>query len=85
MTQLLIILAGLYGALGVGFAAAAAHSGAADTFGPASQMLLVHAPALLALGLYGRATGALSWPLRLGAFGIALGAGLFALALVMRH
>ena len=43
---------GLAGALGVALSAAEAHTGGAFT-GIAARMLLVHAPALLAIGLFG--------------------------------
>lgn len=85
MPQFLIVFAGLYGALGVAFAAIAAHGGAATTLGSASQMLLFHAPALLAIGLYGRATGQLSFSLQAGGLALLLGAGLFAADLASRH
>lgn len=85
MPQFFIIFAGLYGALGVAFAAIAAHGNAATTLGSASQMLLFHAPALLALGLYGRATGQLTIPLQGGGLVLLLGAGLFAADLASRH
>lgn len=84
MAQLFVIFAGLYGALGVAFAAIAAHGGAATTLGSASQMLLFHAPALLALGLYMRTVNA-GLVLPAGGGAILLGAGLFAADLAMRH
>ncbi|BCJ91705.1 membrane protein [Terrihabitans soli] len=84
MSQLFIIFAGLFGALGVGFAAAAAHGGGGATLGPASQMLLFHAPALLALGLYGRASNP-GLVLQAGGGAILLGVALFAGDLVSRH
>ncbi len=48
-----ILIAGLFGAAGVGLSAAAAHRGGGN-LGTAAQMLLFHAPALLALGLAAR-------------------------------
>lgn len=78
-TQLFIILAGLAGACGVGLAAYAAHLGGGN-LQTASQMLLFHAPALLALA-------ALS-PSRfrsLGAWVMVLGLVLFCGDLVMRE
>lgn len=84
MSQLFVIIAGLYGALGVAFAAVAAHGAAATTLGSASQMLLFHAPALLALGLYGRVAG--SGPvLQAGGIAMLLGVALFAGDLASRH
>ena len=85
MSQLFIVVAGLFGALGVAFAAVAAHGAAAATLGSASQMLLFHAPALLALGLYGRATGNPGLTLQAGGMVIVLGCALFAGDLAMRH
>ena len=85
MNQLFVVLAGLYGALGVGLAAAGSHGAAAATLGTAAQMLLFHAPALLALGLYGQATGRSGLVLQSGGLVLALGAALFAADLVMRH
>ena len=85
MSQFFIMLAGAFGALGVALAAGAGHGGGADVLGPASQMLLFHAPVLLALGLYGRATGDLPRGLVWGGAVLALGAALFAGALAGRH
>jgi uncharacterized membrane protein YgdD (TMEM256/DUF423 family) len=85
MSQFLIILAGACGAIGVALAAASAHGGDAAALGPASQMLLVHAPALLALGLYGRASGHLPRGFAWGGAALALGAALFAGAVAGRH
>lgn len=47
------LAAGLMGAAGVGLAAAATHAGAPELLNPASNMLLFHAAALLALALGG--------------------------------
>ena len=47
-TRLTIVSASLMGAAGVALAAAAAHGGDAARLGPASSMLLFHAPAVLA-------------------------------------
>lgn len=52
MRPLLLILSGLFGACGVGLAAAAAHvSGASNLLAPASSIALAHAPAVLVLYL----------------------------------
>jgi uncharacterized membrane protein YgdD (TMEM256/DUF423 family) len=81
----LIVVAGLMGAAGVALAAMAAHQGDAARLGPASSMLLFHAPALLAAvllcerGLVGRIPGLVA------AFGFAAGAMLFAGDLALRH
>jgi uncharacterized membrane protein YgdD (TMEM256/DUF423 family) len=84
MAEVFVIFAGLYGALGVAFAAMASHGGAPTTLGSASQMLLFHAPALLALGLYSRTVN-VGYVLPAGGGAILLGAGLFAADLAMRH
>jgi uncharacterized membrane protein YgdD (TMEM256/DUF423 family) len=84
MSQVFVIFAGLYGALGVAFAAVAAHGGAATTLGSASQMLLFHASALLALGLYGRTAG-LGTVFQAGGGALLLGVLLFAGDLASRH
>ncbi|MBB4952715.1 uncharacterized membrane protein YgdD (TMEM256/DUF423 family) [Agrobacterium vitis] len=52
LRPLLLILSGLFGACGVGLAAAAAHvTGASNLLAPASSIALAHAPAVLALYL----------------------------------
>src|ERR1700742_5061277 len=84
MAQLFVIFAGLYGALGVAFAAMAAHGGSAATLGSASQMLLFHAPALLVLGLYGRGVE-LGLAFKAGGVVLLVGVALFAADLAMRH
>lgn len=77
---LVLLLAGLLGACGVGLAAAATHMGGA-LLGPASAMCLAHAPAMLALfaghRLIRTATGA----------GLSMGVGtlLFAGDLVLKQ
>ena len=85
MSQLFIVLAGIYGATGVAFAAIAAHAGAASTLGSGSQMLLFHAPVLLALGLFARTAGTSGWAFTASGVLILLGAGLFAADLALRH
>lgn len=50
LARLLIFLAGLCGAAGVALSAVAAHGGAANT-ATAATFLVVHAPALLVIGL----------------------------------
>lgn len=74
-------LAGLYGVAGVALSAMAAHMDDARLFGTASLMLLVHAPALLALA-------ALPSRLRLSGTAMAVmaaGVLLFAGDLIVRH
>jgi uncharacterized membrane protein YgdD (TMEM256/DUF423 family) len=72
-TRWMAVAGALAGALGVVFAAAAAHGEGAASLGAASAMLLAHAPVLLILGLGGAAK------LRFGA----VGAGLFVAGLVL--
>ncbi len=80
--RLLAGLAALSGASGVALAAAAAH-GSGTTLAPAAQMLLAHAPAMLALAALA-AHGPLHRPLTLLAgFALALGALLFSGTLVL--
>jgi uncharacterized membrane protein YgdD (TMEM256/DUF423 family) len=50
--RFLIVAAGLTGAAGIALSAGAAHAGGAFT-GTAASFLLMHAPALLAIGLLG--------------------------------
>ncbi len=47
--RIFLLIAGASGALGVAFAAMAAHGNYADTLKICSEILLVHAPALLAV------------------------------------
>jgi uncharacterized membrane protein YgdD (TMEM256/DUF423 family) len=84
MSQLFIIVAGVYGALGVSLAAVASHAAGAGSLGSASSMLLFHAPALLAIGLFGR-PGNGGMTLNLGGLILLAGAGLFAGDLAMRY
>ncbi|MBZ9821704.1 DUF423 domain-containing protein [Mesorhizobium sp. CA4] len=51
-SRILVLAAGLVGAAGVALSATAAHRGGAFT-GTAANFLLMHAPALLAIGLVG--------------------------------
>lgn len=81
----MIALAGLMGAAGVALAAAAAHLGDTARLGPASSMLLFHAPAVMAaLVLLERRM--IHPGIGLAAtLGIALGAALFSGDLAFRH
>lgn len=45
----MVAMGGIFGAIGVASAAAASHSDTTGLLGPASVMLLAHAPALIAL------------------------------------
>jgi len=86
MSQIFVVFAGLFGAIGVAFAAIAAHGGATATLGSASQMLLFHAPVLLGVGLLGHTgNGAAGWVLPTGAGLILLGCALFAGDLTTRQ
>jgi uncharacterized membrane protein YgdD (TMEM256/DUF423 family) len=49
--RVLIAVAGIFGAAGVGLSAVAAHRADLTGLGTAANMLLLHAPAFLALGL----------------------------------
>ena len=82
MSRILVALAGLSGAAGVGLSAAAAHAGGGN-LATAAAMLLAHAPALLAIGLF--FTTASSRMLSLAAGALALGLALFCGDLVARH
>jgi len=83
--RILVVLAGVFGAAGVALAAAAAHQADAARLGPASSMLLFHASAIVGAtllcerGLIGRIPGLVA------AFGLAIGAALFAGDLTLRH
>ena len=82
MSRALIALAGLCGAAGVGLSAAAAHAGGGN-LATAAAMLLAHAPALLAIGLFMRTAG--NRLLGAGALVLGLGLLLFCGDLIARH
>ena len=83
--RLAAVLAGLIGAAGVVLAAAAAHQGDATRLGPASNMLLFHAPAIVAAALL-TGHGIAQRHLGLTAtFGLIVGAALFSGDLALRH
>ncbi|WP_445218553.1 DUF423 domain-containing protein [Bradyrhizobium sp. Pa8] len=83
--RLLIGLAGLMGAAGVGLAAASAHGADASRLASASAMLLFHATAILA-GVALLARGLLHGGIGLiAAFGFVIGAALFAGDLTLRQ
>ena len=77
LERVFIVLAGLYGASGVGLAAAAAHLAPGSSLDSAALMALVHAPAMLATlaaihsGVLNRRFGLI------GLAGFALGVALF--------
>ena len=82
--RVLTVLTGLMGAAGVALAAAATHQGDAARLGPASSMLLFHAPAVLATILL---TERRVIQMSLGvvaAFSLVVGAALFSGDLTMR-
>ena len=81
INRFFVVAAGLFGMIGIGLAAAASHMDDQRFLGSAALMCLVHAPALLALGLAGAR-------LRLSAYSgtlMVLGVALFAGDLVKRH
>ncbi|CAN5353356.1 hypothetical protein BH10PSE10_BH10PSE10_00700 [soil metagenome] len=83
--RLAVILAGLMGAAGVAFAAAAAHQPDATRLGSASSMLLFHASAVIGAALLIR-HALVQRPLGLAAaYGFIVGAALFAGDLAMRQ
>lgn len=75
-----VLAAGLAGAAGVALSAAAAHLAGSPNIGTAASMLLMHAPALLALGLF--APGRV---LRLAGFVLLAGLAVFSGDLLMRE
>ncbi|MBS9720089.1 DUF423 domain-containing protein [Tianweitania sp. BSSL-BM11] len=75
----LCVAAALCGAAGVAFSAVATHSGG-GTIATGASFLLMHAPALLAVGLLGA-----SKALRLAAWLLFVGVALFAADLIIRH
>jgi uncharacterized membrane protein YgdD (TMEM256/DUF423 family) len=79
----LIVVAGLYGALGVATAAAAAHMTGDPRLGTASTFLMLHAAALVGMAAAARAFGLGRW-IALPAWGVALGALLFCGDLIIR-
>lgn len=76
-----LLAAGLLGAAGVALSAAAAHAGGVNV-ATAANFLLFHAPAFLALGLFGSSAGRV---LKAGGWVILAGLLLFAGDLVARH
>ncbi len=83
--RLATFLAALMGAAGVTLAAAAAHQGDAARLGPASNMLLFHAPAIIAAALL-TAHGLTQRQLGVTAtFAMIAGALLFSGDLTFRH
>jgi len=78
--RVLLLLAGLAGAAGVGLSAMAAHASGGPNLATAANMLLFHAPALLGLAV---APPRVS--LRLAGFVLAAGTALFCGDLLLRH
>lgn len=76
--RLLVVIAGLFGALGVAAAARASHAGD-DNLGIAANFLLLHAPVLIGLSLLAASRVALA-----AGVVIAVGVALFAGDLAMR-
>lgn len=77
--RILVLAGGLSGAAGVALSAMAAHLGGGNV-GTAANILLLHAPALLCVGLI-----AASRVQRIGAFVILAGLALFCGDLLLRH
>lgn len=77
MTYFLAALAALMGAAGVALAAAAAHAAASPLLGTMSQMLMVHAAAILGVLALGRGGPMDTW-FALAGGAMILGIGLFA-------
>jgi len=78
--RMLAVVGGLFGAAGVALAALAAHAGG-DMLATASNFLLMHAPALLAIGLLARG----SRPMAFAGVALALGVALFSGDLAARE
>lgn len=81
MSQLMIVLSGISGVIGITAAAAAFHLGG-DNIETVAQFLLFHAPVFLAVGI---AQGKRGRALVLAAVVIAIGVGLFCGDLATRH
>ena len=75
MTYLLAAIAALMGAAGVASAAAAAHAAASPLLGTMSQMLMIHAAAIIGVLALGRGSANEFW------FGLAAGAMTLGIAL----
>ncbi len=85
LLRIATVCAGLMGAMGVIFAASAAHQPDATRLASASSMLLFHAPAVIGAALL-TGHGILKWPLgSVATFGFVAGAALFASDLAMRQ
>lgn len=78
--RVLVVAAGLLGAVGVATAAMASHGEGVRNLAAISAMALAHAPVLLALGLAGR-----SKPLSVAGLVVAAGCAIFVADLAMRH
>ena len=76
--RILILAGGLAGTAGVALSAVAAHAGGGNV-GTAASFLLMHAPAVLAVGLFNRSN-----LLRAGALVLTVGLAIFAGDLLMR-
>lgn len=76
----LVFVAGLIGAAGVAAAAAASHGGESRNLAAISAVFLAHAPALIALGLFGKGR-----ILQGAAVGLVVGTVLFGADLGMRE
>lgn len=82
-TRLLLAFAGLMGAAGVALAALAAHAYAGTALVSASTLLMLHAPAVIALAVARKAGLVHDLAGRVAAWALALGASLFAAAVAL--
>mgnify|MGYP001032842781 CR=1 FL=1 len=78
-SRFVILMAGLIGAAGVALSAIASHAGGTNV-ATAANFMLLHAPVLLAIGLFGH-----SRVLKLGAAALLIGLTLFCGDLLVRH
>lgn len=85
VSRLLAVVGAIEGAAGVALAAASAHAIPSEALGSAGTLLMAHAGVVAALALIaGRSEPRLGRFLRLSAGLIALGVGLFAMAICLR-
>lgn len=83
-TRIHLTIAALMGLSGVTLLAAGTHAGGSDNVQTAGQMLLFHAPAVIAACTARRAELLADWPARLSISLLILGVALFSADLAMR-
>jgi uncharacterized membrane protein YgdD (TMEM256/DUF423 family) len=83
-TRLHLLLAMLMGLAGVAALASAAHVAASTSLQTAGQMLLFHAPLIIAVTVARRTELLADWPARLAVTGLILGVALFSGDLALR-